>query len=184
MLCKDKLDSVLIRLKEEVQKICKPRFTVTGISATSPCLDPDGILQKVNQKGRESLLYRELCFRGAAEHTCSFPCRQAGNSTKIRGHLILQVTSSSQGRQGWQPLIRLNPVLRPLKTNLCRTGQIQLNIACKDSKAYFSITVFWQVEVVDRDCVLPAATIQECCLTLEGSFSFVVVVFQTREDPY
>lgn len=75
------------------------------------------------------------------------------------------------------PFIGPNPVLRPLKTNLCRTGQIQLNIACKDSKAYISIRilVFWQMEVVDS--VLPAATIQECCLALEGSFSFVVVVF-------
>lgn len=45
-------------------------------------------------------------------------------------------------------------MLRPLKTNLCRTGQIQLNIACKDSKAYFSVRILvfgrwkWQTETV------------------------------------
>jgi len=30
----------------------QPHFTVTVISATNPCLDPDGISQKVNKKGQ------------------------------------------------------------------------------------------------------------------------------------
>lgn len=54
----------------------------------------------------------------------------------------------------------------------------------QQSLFFYNNFVFWQVEVLERDCVLPVATIQECCLALEGSFSFVVVVFQTREDPY
>lgn len=52
VLCKDKLDKCSHQTEGGSAKICKPGFTVTGISATSPCLDPDGILQKVNRKGQ------------------------------------------------------------------------------------------------------------------------------------
>lgn len=135
VLCKDKLDGVLTRLKEEVQKYLNHVSQLQGFQQQAPAWIQMGSYKRWIRKGRESLLCRELCFRRAAEATCSFPCRQAGNSTKIMGPLILQVTSSSQGRQGVAPFIRPNSVLRPLKTNLCRTEQIQLNIACKDSKA-------------------------------------------------
>lgn len=52
MLCKDKLDSVLTRLKEEVQKYVNHVLQLQGFQQQAPGLDPDGILQKVNQKGQ------------------------------------------------------------------------------------------------------------------------------------
>lgn len=97
VLCKDKLDRVLIRLKEEVQKYVNHVLQLQGFQQQAPAWIQMGSYKRGIRKGRKSLLGRELCFTRAADTTCSFPCRQAGNSTKIMGHLILQVTSSSQG---------------------------------------------------------------------------------------
>lgn len=105
VLCKDKLDSVLIRLKEEVQKYVNHVLQLQGSQQQGPAWIQMGSYKRWIREGRESLLCKELCFRRAAETTCSFPCRQAGNSTKIMGHLTLQVTSSSQGRQGGSHLL-------------------------------------------------------------------------------
>lgn len=55
VLCKDKLDSALIRLNREVQKYAISSIFYSysrTILATNPCLDPDRILQKVNKKGQ------------------------------------------------------------------------------------------------------------------------------------
>lgn len=179
VLCKDKLDSVLIRVKEEVQKYVNHVLQSQHyIAATSLCLDPDGILQKVNQGGQRITAVQGTASQELQKPPVAFPADRLETAQKSWATWSCRSPPLHRGDRGWQLFIRPNPVLRPLKTNPCRTGQIQLNIACKDSKAYFSVRVlvFWQIEVVDRDCVLPAATIQECCLALEGSFSFVVVV--------
>jgi len=95
----------------------------------------------VNKKGTESLPCGELHFKRAAETTASIPSRRAENSTKPKGHKILQFTSSSWWGIADLSYIKFCINLRPLETNPCLIGTIQFNIGCKDSEAFFSVRI-------------------------------------------